>query len=235
MTDKKVTGRQSAENKKRRTKREAKKHVKTARGRKTSSNRWLKRQLNDPYVRDAEMQGYRCRSAFKLKEIDEKVGLIKPDMAVIDLGAAPGGWSQIAVERGASKVIGLDLLPIDPMPDVTFLEMDFMDDDAPEHLVAALGEGADLVISDMAPNTTGHKQTDHLRIMVLVEAAYEFAIDILKPEGAFVAKVFQGGTHDDLLREMKKSFKTVRHIKPPSSRKESSEQFVVATGFRKIP
>ena len=232
MVGKKITGRQSTDKKKRRTKRDVKQRVKTARGRKNSSNRWLKRQLNDPYVRDAKMQGYRTRAAFKLKEIDEKLGLIKPGMAIIDLGAAPGGWSQIAVERGATKVIGLDLLPVDPITGVTFLEMDFMDDDVPEKLVAAIGEKADLVLSDMAPNTIGHKQTDHLRIMILVEAAYEFATQILKPGGSFVAKVLQGGTHDDLLREMRKNFETVKHVKPPSSRKESSEKYVVAIGFR---
>ena len=216
----------------RRTARDASVRVKTAKGRKTSSTLWLKRQLNDPYVREAERLGYRSRAAFKLKDIDDKLGLIKRGMTVIDLGAAPGGWSQIAVERGASAVVGLDLLPIDPVPGVTFLQMDFMADDAPEALVAVIGTGADLVLSDMSPNTTGHAATDHTRIMGLVEAAYDFAIQILKKDGAFVAKVFKGGTENELLTMMKRDFAKVKHVKPPSSRKESAEQYVVATGFR---
>ena len=216
----------------RRTARDASVRVKTAKGRKTSSTLWLKRQLNDPYVREAERLGYRSRAAFKLKDIDDKLHLIKRGMTVIDLGAAPGGWSQIAVERGANAVVGLDLLPIDPIPGVTFLQMDFMADDAPEALVAIIGTGADLVLSDMSPNTTGHAPTDHTRIMGLVEAAYEFATQILKPDGAFVAKVFKGGTENEILTMMKKNFAKVQHVKPPSSRKESAEQYVVATGFR---
>lgn len=214
------------------TRREAAKRVKTARGRKTSSTRWLQRQLNDPYVSEAKRLGYRSRAAFKLLEIDEKAKLLGPGKIVVDLGAAPGGWCQVAVEKGASKVVALDLLPVDPLPGVAFLQMDFMADDAPEALIAAIGEGADIVLSDMAANTTGHKQTDHLRIMALVEAAYEFARDVLKPEGAFVAKVFQGGAEHELLAQMKKDFKTVKHIKPPASRRESAEQYVVAQGFR---
>lgn len=208
----------------------AKTKVKSAKGRKSSSTRWLQRQLNDPYVKEAERLGYRSRAAFKLLEIDEKLNLIKKGMTVVDLGAAPGGWLQVCVEKGAGKVIGLDLLEIDPMPEVTFLQMDFMDDDAPEQLIQALGEGADLVLSDMAPNTIGHKDTDHLRIMALVEAAYYFALDVLKPDGTFVAKVRQGGAQHELLAQMKKDFKTVKHIKPPASRKESAEQYVVAIG-----
>lgn len=214
------------------TRREAAKRVKTARGRKTSSTRWLQRQLNDPYVSEAKRLGYRSRAAFKLLEIDEKAKLLGPGKIVVDLGAAPGGWCQVAVEKGASKVVALDLLPVDPLPGVAFLQMDFMADDAPEALIAAIGEGVDVVLSDMAANTTGHKQTDHLRIMALVEAAYEFARDVLKPEGAFVAKVFQGGAEHELLAQMKKDFKTVKHIKPPASRRESAEQYVVAQGFR---
>lgn len=206
--------------------------VKTARRRKASSNRWLERHLNDPYVREAERLGYRSRAAFKLKEIDDRLGLLRPDMTVIDLGAAPGGWTQVAVEKKVRKVIALDLLPMDGMPGVTFLQMDFMDDDAPEALIAAMEGGADLVLSDMSPNTTGHRQTDHLRIMMLAEAAYDFATQVLKPGGAFVAKVFQGGTEGDLLTRMKRDFGKVRHIKPPASRKESAEQYVVATEFR---
>lgn len=222
-----------SDKKKKRTKREATTRVKSAKGRKTSSTRWLQRQLNDPYVHEAQRLGYRSRAAFKLLEIDEKIHLLKKGQVIVDLGAAPGGWCQVAVEKGAGKVVALDLLPIDPLPGVTFLQMDFMDDDAPEALVAAIGEGADLVLSDMAANTTGHKQTDHLRIMALVETAYEFACDVLKPGGTFVAKVFQGGAEHELLAQMKRDFTTVKHIKPPASRKESAEQYVVAQGFRK--
>lgn len=206
--------------------------VKTARRRKTSSTRWLQRQLNDPYVQEAERLGYRSRAAFKLLEMDEKLDLLKPDQVVVDLGAAPGGWCQVALEKGAGKVIALDLLAMEEVPGVTFLQMDFMDDDAPEALIAAIGGGADLVLSDMAPNTIGHKSTDHLRIMMLVEAAYEFATQVLKPGGTFIAKVFQGGAESDLLAQMKKDFTKVKHIKPPASRKESSEQYVVAQGFK---
>lgn len=231
MTDEKTPGKRPLK-KKRRTARESTQRVKTARGRKNSSTRWLQRQLNDPYVAEAERLGYRSRAAFKLLEIDDKVKLLKPGVTVVDLGAAPGGWCQVAVERGATKVVALDLLPVDALPGVTFLQMDFMDDEAPEALVATIGEGVDVVLSDMAANTIGHKQTDHLRIMMLVEAAYEFAREVLNPGGAFVAKVLQGGTQNELLALMKKDFKTIRHIKPPASRKESAEQYVVATGFR---
>ncbi|MEC7028776.1 MAG: RlmE family RNA methyltransferase, partial [Pseudomonadota bacterium] len=218
----------------RRTARQATQRVKTAKRRKTSSTRWLQRQLNDHYVSEAQRLGYRSRAAFKILEIDEKVGLFKKGQTVIDLGAAPGGWLQVAVQKGATNVVGLDLLPIDPMPGITFFQMDFMADDAPECLVAAIGGGADVVLSDMAPNTTGHKDTDHLRIIALVEAAYYFAKDVLKPDGAFVAKVFQGGAQHELLKQMKRDFKSVKHVKPPSSRKESAEQFLVATGFKGI-
>ncbi len=210
--------------------------VKTAKGRKISSTRWLQRQLNDPYIDLAEKNGYRGRAAFKLKEIDEKLNFLKSGMTIIDLGAAPGGWCQIATAKGC-KVIAIDLLEIDEMPDVEFFQMDFMDEQAPDILKEALGKQskdglADIVLSDMAPNTMGHKQTDHLRIMAVVEAAYYFAIEVLKPDGIFVAKVFQGGAQGELLKEMKKNFKTIKHIKPPASRKESSEQYVVATGFK---
>lgn len=210
--------------------------VRTARGRKNSSTRWLNRQLNDPYVDKAEKLGYRGRAAFKLEEMDEKLGLLKSGMTVIDLGAAPGGWCQIATQKGC-KVIAIDLLAIDELPGVTFFQMDFMEDEAPVVLKEALGKTAsdglaDIVLSDMAPNTIGHKQTDHIRIMAVVEAAYYFAIEVLKPEGAFVAKVFQGGAQADLLKDMKKHFKTIKHVKPPASRKESAEQYVVATGFK---
>lgn len=212
----------------------AKTKVKSARGRKSSSTRWLQRQLNDPYVAEAERLGYRSRAAFKLLEMDEKLHLIKPGMTVLDLGAAPGGWLQVAVEKGAKTVVGIDLLPVDELPGVTCLQMDFMADDSPEALITALGGGVDLVLSDMAPNTTGHKDTDHLRIMALVEVAYYFARDILNEGGAFLAKVRQGGTQHELLALMKKDFQTIKHIKPPASRKESAEQYVVAMGFKSI-
>lgn len=206
--------------------------VKNRQSRSVSSNRWLERHLNDPYVRAAEKEGYRSRAAFKLTEIDDKVHVLKPGAVVLDLGAAPGGWSQVAVQRKAGKVVALDILPMAEIPGVHFLQMDFMNDDAPEALIAAIGEGADVVLSDMAPNTTGHKATDHLRIMMLAEAAYEFASQVLKPGGAFIAKVFQGGAQGDFLMQLKRDFETVKHIKPGASRKESAEQFVVAIGFR---
>lgn len=207
--------------------------VKKRAGRSVSSNRWLERHLNDPYVREAEKRGYRSRAAFKLTELDDKLKLFKPGMTVLDLGAAPGGWSQVAVERGAGKVVAIDLLPMAEIPGVHFMQMDFMNDDAPEALIAAIGSGADIVMSDMAPNTTGHRNTDHLRIMMLAEAAYEFAAEVLRPNGVFIAKLFLGGAQGELLKQLKADFTTVRHIKPPASRKESSEQYVVATGFRR--
>lgn len=218
--------------KKKPTKRDGTVRIKKRESRSVSSNRWLERHLNDPYVREAERQGYRSRAAFKLIEIDDKVKFLKPGATVIDLGAAPGGWSQVAVERKAKTVVALDLLEMDNIPGVTFLLMDFMNDDAPEALINAIGAGADVVLSDMAPNTTGHKNTDHLRIMMLAEAAYEFAIEVLRPGGAFCAKVFQGGAQGELLQRMKADFEVVKHIKPPASRKESTEQYVVATGFK---
>jgi 23S rRNA (uridine2552-2'-O)-methyltransferase len=197
-----------------------------------SSRRWLERQLNDPYVAEAQRLGYRSRAAFKLIEINQQMNLIKPGMVVIDLGAAPGGWTQVAVNQKA-RVIALDILPMEPVAGSTFLQMDFMDEDAPEALISAMAGPADIVLSDMAPNTMGHKQTDHLRIMGLIELAYDFALQVLKPGGSFVAKVFQGGTQGDLLLQMKKDFTVVKHIKPPASRKESAEQYVVAMGFRR--
>lgn len=210
--------------------------VKSAKKRKSSSRRWLERQLNDPYVAEAQKKGYRGRAAFKLLEIDEKLEFLKSGLVVVDLGAAPGGWSQVAAAKGC-KVVAIDLLKIDEIPDVTFFQMDFMEDTAPQMLKDSLAKMsadglADIVLSDMAPNTIGHKQTDHLRIMAVVEAAYHFATEVLKPEGVFVAKVFQGGAQTDLLAQMKKDFKTVKHMKPPASRQESAEQFVIATGFR---
>lgn len=210
--------------------------VRTAKGRKNSSTRWLQRQLNDPYIEMAEKQGYRGRAAFKLKEIDEKLNFLKPGMTIIDLGAAPGGWCQVATEKKCS-VIAIDLLEMDELPGVEAFQMDFMDDDAPEILKSSLNKQSEdglahAVISDMAPNTMGHKQTDHLRIMAVAEAAYYFAIEVLKPDGVFIAKVFQGGAQETLLKEMKKNFAVVKHMKPPASRKGSAEQYVVATGFK---
>ena len=213
-----------------------KEKVKSAKGRKTASTRWLKRQLNDPYVEKAKKEGYRGRAAYKLLEIDEKLYFLSKGQTIVDLGAAPGGWCQVATQKGA-RVVAIDLLEIDEMPDVDFIQMDFMDDDAPDKLKAMIKNFdesglADAVISDMAPNTTGHKQTDHLKIMAVVEAAYYFAIEVLKPDGLFIAKVRQGGAQNTLVAELKKSFKTVKHIKPPASRKESSEQYLIAEGFR---
>ncbi len=220
--------------KKRTTARDAKKQVKTAKGRKTSSTKWLKRQLNDPYVAKAQMDGYRGRAAYKLIEIDEKIDLLKPGMMVVDLGCAPGGWCQVASQKGC-EVVGLDLLETDPIENCTLLTMDFMDDDAPQKLIEAMGgKKADVIISDMAPNTIGHKNTDHIRIMALVELAYNFAQEVLKPGGTFLAKVRQGGTQNELLAQMKHDFKTIKHIKPPASRKESSETYLIAQNFGKI-
>ena len=210
------------------------KKIKTAKGRKISSIKWIERQLTDPYVQKAKKEGYRSRAAYKIKEIDEKLHILKKGQVVVDLGAAPGGWCQVAMQKGCKHIVAIDLLPIDEIPGVTFFQMDFMEDEAPDTLINALGgEKADVVMSDIAHNTVGHRSTDHTKIMLLVEAAYEFAIEVLKPNGAFVAKVFQGGTEGELLARMKKYFKTVKHLKPPSSRKESPETFVVAQGFRK--
>ena len=209
------------------------KRVRTTRGRTASSTRWLERQLNDPYVKQAKAEGYRSRAAYKLIELDERFGLIRGANRVVDLGIAPGGWSQV-VRKLAPKaiVVGIDLLPTEPIEGVTIFEMDFMDEAAPAALEEALGGKADLVLSDMAANTVGHKQTDHLRTMGLVEAAAWFAIENLAPGGAFVAKVLAGGTDDDLLRLLKNHFKSVKHAKPPASRKGSSEWYVVAQGFK---
>lgn len=207
--------------------------VKTARGRTASSNRWLSRQLNDPYVRQAKAEGYRSRAAYKLIELDEKFGVLKNAHRVIDLGVAPGGWSQVVrKQRPRASVVGIDLLPTEPLDGVTLLEMDFMDDAAPAALVEALGGPADLVLSDMAANTVGHKETDHLRTMGLVEAAAWFAVENLAPGGSFVAKVLAGGTDADLLTLLKRHFRTVKHAKPPASRKDSSEWYVIAQGFK---
>lgn len=205
--------------------------LKTAKGRSAGSQRWLERQLNDPYVREAKARGLRSRAAFKMIELDERFGLLKPGARVVDLGAAPGGWTQVAVGKGA-RVVALDLLPMDPVPGAVILQGDFTDPEAERRVEAALGGPADLVLSDMAPNTTGHAATDHLRIMALAELALDFALRVLAPGGAFVAKVFQGGSERDFLNTLKTRFAAVRHAKPPASRKDSAELYVVATGFK---
>lgn len=208
--------------------------LKTARRRSASSARWLTRQINDPYVKQARASGYRSRAAFKLIELDERFGLLKGVTRVVDLGIAPGGWSQVLRQRcPGAKVVGIDLLPTDPIEGVTILEMDFTDEAAPQLLLEALGGPPDLVLSDMAANTVGHKQTDHLRTMGLVEAAADFAIDTLAPGGALVAKVLAGGTDAALLALLKRHFTTVKHAKPPASRKGSSEWYVIAQGFKR--
>lgn len=207
--------------------------IRTAKGRKTSSTRWIERQLNDPYVAKAKQLGYRSRAAFKLLEMDEKYKFLKAGMAVVDLGAAPGGWCQIALEKKCDKIVAIDLLPIDDLAGVIFMQQDFMADDAPDKLKEALGGRADVVMSDMAHNTTGHRETDHLKIMALVEAGYDFACEILKHGGVYLAKTFQGGADSELLARMKIDFSVVRHVKPKASRQDSSEMYVLATGFRK--
>jgi 23S rRNA (uridine2552-2'-O)-methyltransferase len=217
--------------------RSLKQRLKTARKRTLSSQKWLERQLNDPYVARAKRDGYRSRAAYKLLEIDEKYHLLKPGQRVVDLGAAPGGWSQVAARKvgsaeGRGRVVGIDLLPIEPLPGVDFIVLDFLDEAAPRMLMDRLGGPADVVMSDMAANTTGHKKTDHLRIVGLAEAAIDFAREVLAPGGAFLAKVFQGGTETQLLADLKRDFATVRHVKPPASRSDSAELYVLATGFR---
>ncbi len=206
--------------------------LRTAAGRSAASQRWLTRQLNDPYVADAQAQGWRSRAAFKLIELDDRFHLLRPNQRVLDLGAAPGGWTQVAVRRGAASVVGIDLLAIEPIAGATLLQGDIADPALPASLLALLGGRPDLVLSDMAPNTTGHAATDHLRIVALAELALALASDMLAPGGAFVAKVFQGGTEGAMLARLKHDFAAVRHAKPPASRKESSELYVVATGFR---
>jgi len=206
--------------------------LRSAQGRSAASQRWLTRQLNDPYVAAAKAQGWRSRAAFKLIELDERFKLIHAGVRVVDLGAAPGGWTQVALRRGAGSVVALDLLPMDPLPGAAVLQGDFSDPAVAGQVQAALGGNADLVLSDMAPNTTGHAATDHLRIMALAEAALVFALDVLGDGGSFVAKVFQGGSERAMLERMKQAFGLVRHAKPPASRKESSELYVVAQKFR---
>ena len=211
--------------------------VKSGGKRKLSSKLWLERQLNDPYVAKAKALGYRSRAAFKLLEIDDKYRLLKQGMTVVDLGAAPGGWSQIAAKRtgavdGKGKVVAIDLLEMGEIPGVTFAQLDFLDHDAPEKLVAMMGGRADFVMSDMAANTTGHRKTDQLRIIGLVETAAHFAGEVLNPGGTFLAKVFQSGADAELVGQLKRDFASVRHVKPAASRQDSSERYVLATGFR---
>jgi len=207
--------------------------VRTARNRTAASTRWLERQLNDPYVKKAKAEGYRSRAAYKLIELDERFGLLRGANKVIDLGIAPGGWAQVVRRQNAkAHVVGIDLLPTDPIDGVTILQMDFMSDAAPGILAEELGGLADLVLSDMAANTVGHPQTDHLRTMGLVEAGVEFAAEVLRPGGAFVAKVLAGGADSGLVATLKRLFTTVKHAKPPASRKDSSEWYVIAQGFK---
>jgi 23S rRNA (uridine2552-2'-O)-methyltransferase len=207
--------------------------VKTARGRTAQSVRWLERQLNDPYVRKAKAEGYRSRAAYKLIELNEKFGFLRGVRRVIDLGIAPGGWAQVVRRQVPKAVIaGIDLLPVDPIEGVTIFQLDFLADEAPGLLTEALGGEADLVLSDMAANTVGHPQTDHLRTMGLVEAGVMFACEVLRPGGAFVAKSLAGGADSNLVAELKRNFATVKHAKPPASRKGSSEWYVVAQGFK---
>jgi 23S rRNA (uridine2552-2'-O)-methyltransferase len=205
-------------------------------GRTQASRRWLERQLNDPYVARARREGLRSRAALKLEEIDDKAKLLKPGAKVVDLGAAPGGWSQVAAKRvragNGGRVVAIDLLAMDPLPGVDFLQLDFLDLDAPERLKALLGGPADVVLTDMAANATGHRATDHLKIMGLAAAAAEFAREVLKPGGAFLAKVLQGGTEVELLASLKRDFASVKHVKPAASRSDSAELYVLATGFR---
>jgi 23S rRNA (uridine2552-2'-O)-methyltransferase len=208
--------------------------VRTAKGRKLASTRWLQRQLNDPYVEEAKRRGYRSRAAFKLAEIDDKHHLLRPGARVVDLGAAPGGWSQVAAKRigERGRVVAIDVLDMEPIAGVEFARIDFLDPDAPSRLKAMLGGPADVVLSDMAANATGHRRTDHLKIMALVEAAAQYASEVLKPGGSFLAKVIQGGTEGALLADLKRDFASVKHVKPAASRADSAELYVLATGFR---
>lgn len=225
-TPKKSSGRRST--------REKTIRVKSARGRKNSSTRWLQRQLNDPYVQAAQRLGYKGRAAFKLMELDDRLNLINKSTVAVDLGAAPGGWCQILSERKAKKIVAIDLIEVTEVPNIDFIQMDFSDDDAPDILIKMLdGHKPNLILSDMAPNTIGHPKTDHLRTMALVEMAWDFALNTLENGGTFITKVFQGGTGADLMAQMKPHFKTIKHIKPKSSRKQSPETYLVAVGFKR--
>lgn len=212
------------------------KRLRTAKGRKVSSTRWLERQLNDPYVRRAKAENYRSRAAYKLLELDERFEILRGVHAVVDLGIAPGGWSQVVRRKAPNaRIVGIDLLETDPIDGVTILKMDFMEEAALDQLKEALGGPVDLVLSDMAANTVGHQQTDHLRTMSLVEAGLEFAREVLRPGGVYVAKVLAGGADNQLVAELKRNFASVKHAKPPASRKDSSEWYVVAQGFKGAP
>lgn len=229
MTNDRLSGREGG--------RSLKQRVKTARKRTVSQTRWLERQLNDPYVARAKREGYRSRAAFKIIELNDKFKLFKSGGRIVDLGAAPGGWAQVAAkivqsDKGKGKVVGIDLLEIEPINGVEFAIMDFLEVDAPEKLKAMLGGDADVVMSDMAANTTGHKKTDHLKIVALAELAAEFAREVLAPGGTFLAKVLQGGTEGTLLTDLKRDFSQVKHFKPAASRPDSAELYVVATGYR---
>ena len=218
--------------------RQARQRLQSKKQRTQSSRQWLERQLNDPYVAAARREGYRSRAAYKLAEIDDRFHVLKPGRSVVDLGSAPGGWSQVAAERvravdGKGQVVAIDILPMEPVTGVDAIQLDFMDDSAPARLKAMLASGrAHVVLSDMAAQGTGHARTDHLRIIGLAEAALQFAAEVLEPGGAFVCKVLQGGTERELLEALKRDFAAVRHVKPPASRAESAEMYVVATGFR---
>ena len=209
--------------------------LKTAKMRTPSSQAWLSRQINDPWAAKARAHGYRSRASYKLTDIADRFGLLQPGQRVVDLGAAPGGWTQVAIERGIRRIVGVDLLPVEPLPPAEILEMDFTDPACGDLLVARLGGPPDLVMSDMAPNTVGHRRTDHLRIVGLIDAAVDFAESVLAPGGAFVAKAFQGGEISEVLTRLKRSFAQVRNVKPPASRPDSSETYIVATGFRGRP
>ncbi|API58383.1 rRNA methyltransferase [Tardibacter chloracetimidivorans] len=210
-----------------------KQRVKTARRRSAASTRWLERQLNDPYVHKARAEGYRSRAAYKLIELDERFGFLKGVRNVVDLGAAPGGWCQVVVNKHPkAQIVAIDLLDMDELPNTTILKMDFLSDEAPQALIGALGAKADIVLSDMAANTVGHQQTDHLRTMALVEAGLDFATGILADGGTYVAKVLAGGADKDLVAALKRNFQSVKHAKPPASRKDSSEWYVIAQGFK---
>lgn len=206
--------------------------LKTAKERTPSQQAWLERQINDPFAAKARALGYRSRAAFKMTEIDDRFRLFRKGVRVVDLGLAPGGWTQVAIQRGVTEIVGVDLLPVDPLPPAQILQMDFTDPACGPELMARLGGPADVVLSDMAPNTVGHRETDHLRIIGLIEAAADFAVEVLKPGGTFVAKAFQGGGADTLIAHLKRHFKEVRNIKPKASRQDSSELFLVATGFK---
>ena len=206
--------------------------LKTAWKRTPSQQAWLNRQINDPFAAAARAHGYRSRAAYKLTELDDKLRVLKPGVRVVDLGAAPGGWTQVAIERGVTNIVGVDLLPVEPLPPAVILEMDFTDPTCGPELIRLLGGAPDLVMSDIAPNTVGHRQTDHLRIVGLIEAGVAFAIDVLKPGGVFIAKAFQGGETAEVIGILKRHFADVKTVKPKASRADSSELYLVATGFK---